>query len=136
KGLGGLLVVAPLEKIFALYERDPGLVRYFEALPLLALCLTTVTSLGFMFSCMNMKPAAATIVTLSLFFFDFIFHSIPYFESYKPYFIATHMAAWEYVFEHYVPWWGMMEDYAYLLGLDATCVIIGMAVFQRRDFKA
>jgi hypothetical protein len=33
---------------------------------LLALSLTTVTSLGFMLSCFNMKPAAATIVTLYL----------------------------------------------------------------------
>jgi hypothetical protein len=30
----------------------------------------------------------------------------------------------------------MIGDYAYLLGLDATFVVVGLAAFERRDFKA
>ena len=136
KGFGGLFVFAPMEKIVALHEMWPGLARYLASLPLLALCLTSITSLGFMFSCFNMKPAAATIVTLSVFFFDYIFHGIPYFESLAPYFLATHMSTWLHVFENYVPWWRVLEDFAYLFALDATFVIVGLAAFQQRDFKA
>jgi ABC-2 type transport system permease protein len=136
RGLGGLFVFAPMEKIFALHEQWPGIGRYFCALPLLALSLTSVTSLGFMFSCFNMKPAAATIVTLSVIFLDNIFRNIPYFENLQPWFITTHMSAWLQAFVPYVSWWGLVEDYAYLLALDATFVVIALAVFQRRDFKA
>jgi hypothetical protein len=30
----------------------------------------------------------------------------------------------------------MVEDYAYLLGIDATLVVIGVAIFLTRDFKS
>lgn len=136
KGMGGLFVFVPMEKIFALYESGPGMWRYWQSLPMLALSLTTVTSLGFMFSCFNVKPATATIATLSIVLFDSIFRNIPYFESLQGYFMTTRMATWQRVFEHHVPWWCLVTDYAYLLGLDATFLIIGLAVFERRDFKA
>ena len=136
KGIGGLFVFAPLEKIMALHDPGSGLALYLSALPLLALGLMSVTSLGFMFSCFPMKPAAATILTLSLFFLDSIFRNIPYFESLQPWFITTHMAAWLHVFEPRIPWWRMGEDYAYLLAIDATALLIGFAVFHERDLKA
>jgi ABC-2 type transport system permease protein len=135
-GRGGLFVLAPFEGIFALYPPAAGLTRYLAALPLLAVCLASVTSLAFLFSCCDMKPAAATIVTLSIFFFDSVFHNIPYFETLKPYFITTHMSTWLNVFINYVPWWKMTEDYAYLIALDATFFVLAAAVFARRDFKA
>ncbi len=87
-------MVDPIAHIFALHEPVPGLVRYLCALPLLGLCLVTIASLGFMLSCLNMKPAAATIVTLTVVFFDFIFRNLPYFESLKPCFITTHINTW------------------------------------------
>jgi ABC-2 type transport system permease protein len=136
RGVGGLFVFAPLEHILALHELRPGLLRYAGALPLLALSLTSVTSLGFMFSCFNMKPAAATIVTLSVMFLDSIFRNIPYFESLQPFFITTHMQAWLQVFLPYLSWWRIVEDYAWLLGMDATFVIVALAAFHQRDFKA
>ncbi len=135
-GWGGLFVLAPFEQIFALYPPGVGLLRYLAALPLLALCLASVTSLGFLFSCCDMKPAAATIITLSIFFLDSVFRNIPYFETLKPYFITTHMSTWLNVFINYIPWWKMTEDYAYLLGLDATLLVIATAIFAQRDFKA
>src|ERR1043166_1418601 len=46
KGLGGLAVFSLPRGIIGSSELAPGLARYFEALPLLALCLTTITSLG------------------------------------------------------------------------------------------
>lgn len=135
RGYGGLFVFAPMEGIFALFERGVGLRLFLEAIPLLALSMASISSLGFLFSCCNMKPAAASIVTLSIIFLDFIFHGIPYFESLKVYFITTHLSAWMQLFQSYPPWWRMGEDYTYLLGLDATCFILGAAIFQRRDLK-
>ena len=135
RGYGGLFVFAPQEHIFALIPPARGLWLYLLAMPLLALSMATISSLGFLFSCCNMKPAAASIVTLSVIFVDFIFRGIPYFESLHPWFITTHLSTWMHVFESYPPWWRMMEDYSYLLGIDITCLILGSAIFLRRDLK-
>jgi hypothetical protein len=83
-----------------------------------------------------MKPAAATILTLSIFFFDSIFRNIPYFESLQGWFMTTHMTAWLHIFEYHIPWWRMAEDYTLLLALDMTFALIGLAILQQRDFKA
>jgi len=136
RGLGGLFVYAPLEGVFALYEQGPGLVRYLACLPLLGLSLLSVTSLGFALSCFNMKPAAATITTLSYVMIDFIFKGIPYFESIKPWFLTTHMATWANVFREHIPWAQIGEDYAYLLAVDLTLLVIAAVQFQTRDFKS
>jgi ABC-2 type transport system permease protein len=136
RGVGGLFVFDQFEGIFSVYDTYPGLVRFFCALPLLALSLTTVASIGFMFSCFNMKPASATVVTLAVILLDFIFRHSPVFESLHPYFITTHISAWLQVFVTPVHKWNVIEDYTYLLALDATCLVIALAAFQRRDFKA
>jgi ABC-2 type transport system permease protein len=136
QGVGGFFVFQPLEKLFLLYGFGPGLLRYLGSLPLLACSLLTVTSLGFMLSCCNMKPAAATICTLSYFMADMIFRGIPFFESIKPWFISSHTEGWYNVFRSPLPWPRLIEDYAYLFGIDATFAIIGLIVFSSRDFKS
>ena len=136
RGMGGLFVFAPMERVLALYEPGPGLVRYLAAMPLLACCLTTIASLGFLLSCLNMKPAAATVVTLSVVLFDIVFRNIPYFEDLKPYFISTHMSTWVHIFVHRVPWREIVGDVAYLWALNATFLVVGIVAFSQRDFKA
>lgn len=135
-GWGGLLAIAPLEQLLALHEAWPGFWRYLGALPLLGYGLVSISSLGFLFSCCEMKPAAATILTLSIFFFDSIFRSIPYFESLRGWFMTTHMTLWLRVFEYRIPWWRMVEDVTWLGALNFTFALIGLAILQQRDFKA
>ncbi len=135
-GAGGLFVFAPMEKLFALYEFGPGLVRYAAALPLLALSLLTISALGFFFSCLNMKPAAATILTLSVFFIDTIVKNIPYFDAIRENFLTARMSAWVRVFDYNVPWEAMVESYAWLMAVNATLLILGWLAFERRDFKS
>jgi len=136
QGTGGFFAFQPLRGLFALFESAPGHARYFIALPLLALSMTSVASIGFMLSCWNMKPAAATIATLTYFIADGIFRAIPYFEGIKQWFLTTHLEAWYDVFRSPVPIEGMIGDYAYILGVNATLVIVGILVFQTRDFKS
>jgi len=135
-GWGGLFAIAPLEQLLAMHEAWPGLWRYLGALPLLGFGLVSITSLGFLFSCCEMKPAAATILTLSIFFFDSIFRSIPYFESLRGWFMTTHMTLWLRVFEYHIPWWRIAEDVTWLGALNATFALVGLAILQQRDFKA
>ena len=135
-GWGGLFAIAPLEQLLAMHEAWPGLWRYLGALPLLGFGLVSISSLGFLFSCCEMKPAAATILTLSIFFFDSIFRSIPYFESLRGWFMTSHMTLWLRVFEYHIPWWRIAEDVTWLGALNVTFALVGLAILQQRDFKA
>jgi ABC-2 type transport system permease protein len=136
QGAGGFFVFQPMEKLFVIYDFKPGLIRYLASLPALGLSLVTVSSFGFMISCCNVKPAAATISTLCFFIADLIFRGLPYFESIKHWFISTHTETWYNTLRSPLPWQRMIEDYAYLFGVDATFVIIGIVIFSSRDFKS
>lgn len=136
RGSGGLFVWAPENKIFALYGEGEGLLRFYAGLFFYAASFLSITTLGFALSCCNMKPAAATIVTLSVFVVDWIFHHLPYFESIKDWFITKNMASWANVFRAPIPVMSMLEDYAYLFGVNATLVVVGVLIFQMRDFKS
>ena len=135
-GAGGLFVFAPMERIFALHEFGPGLARYFAGVFLLSLSLLTIPSIGFFLSCLDMKPAAATIGTLSFLFMDMILRNVPFFESLKPLFLTAHMATWVHVFEYHIPWEKMAGDYAWLFAINATLVVLALAIFEQRDLKS
>jgi ABC-2 type transport system permease protein len=132
------MVIVPIfvQDIFALYDFGPGLERYLCALPLLSLSMLTVTTLAFNLSCWNSKPAAATITAICICLTDWIFSKAPFFESLRPWLMSTHMSAWSDVFRNLIPWQKMVEDYAYLIGLDATFLVIAFVIFQSRDFKS
>lgn len=136
QGTGGMFVWNIQVKLFAVYEFAPALERYLWSLPLLGLSFVTITSVGFMFSCCNMKPATASILCLSVTFIDWILHNIPQFEDIKQYFLSTHMETWMNVFQPQIPVMKMLEDYAYLIGANLTFLIVGIVVFQSRDFKS
>ena len=136
RGVGGLCAIVPEERLFSLFPANEGLVRYFGSLPLFALSLCTIVSLAFLFSCCNVKPAAASVTTLTIFLVDRILYFWPQFAPYKKVFMTTHMVTWVNFFRTPVPWAAMAEDYLILLGLNATFFITGCAVFLRRDFKS
>lgn len=136
QGVGGFFAFQPLQHLFALYDFWPGVLRFVSSLPLLAFTLVSVASIAFMLSCFNMKPAAATISTLTYIVTDNIFRNIPYFDSLQPFFLTSHIETWYNVYRTPVPWWNVMEDLAYLGGVDATCVLIGFVAFSIRDFKS
>jgi ABC-2 type transport system permease protein len=136
RGLGGLFAFVPEEKLLILFPQSEGIARYCLALVFFTSSLLTITTLGFMFSCFNAKPAAATISTLTIFLSDRILSLIPAFENYRHWLMATHMTTWTNIFRDPIPWDRIVLDYLYLFGLDATFLIIGIAVFSRRDFKS
>ena len=136
RGTGGLFLAAPEENLLAVFEFEEGLRRYLTALPCLSVSLLTITTFAFHLSCWDIKPAAATIAAICLFFVDWILHFLPYFETYRPWMMTTHMATWINCFREPVPWEKMVGDYAWLMGIDATFLIIGAVVFCSRDFKS
>jgi ABC-2 type transport system permease protein len=135
-GVGGLLVVSPWEHIFGFYEAGPGLERFALATGLLCLVLLTLSTLGFMFSCFEMKPASATVLTLSLYIIDTVLKNVPYFEDIKGYFLTYHMVVWMQAFQSDIPWMQMVHSILYLGAFDLLFFAIGAAYFARRDFKS
>ncbi len=83
-----------------------------------------------------MKPAAATVLTLSVMFVDFVIRFIPYFRSIKEYFIGYHMDCWERTFYDVAPWWSITESILYLMARNITFWLVGTMVFCSRDLKS
>jgi len=132
---GGLFVFAPGESFSVLNATD-GLRHYAGAHVLLAVKAGTVLSLAFMFSCFNVKPAAATILALSVIFVSFVLMQIPFFRDLQPWFITYHLDLWRNVLMQPVPWWKVRASLCILAGFNFTFLIIGATVFHVRDIKS
>ncbi len=134
--LGQLFVFVPHENVFGVFPTADGVVRYAAAIGLLAVTMQVITALAFMFSCFRMKPAAATILTLTVMFTDFVLRNVPYFQSFQKYFITYHTSSWLRIYHDVIPWWSIGESIVYLMALGATFWIIGAMAFCSRDFKS
>jgi ABC-2 type transport system permease protein len=89
-----------------------------------------------MFSCFNVKPAAATILALSLMMISRILQEIPYFHEFQQWFLTYHLDMWSAVFAENIPWWKLGQSASILLGLNLTFLIVGCTAFQVRDIKS
>jgi ABC-2 type transport system permease protein len=133
---GGLFVMEVRMKVFAAYpEWWVGFFRLGLAAVGIGVSMITLSSISFMFSCMKVKPAAATIISLTILFVDLILQSFPFFKPYEQCFVTWRMSAWVFFMEPQLSWPKLIEAYAFLAGLNATCFTIGWAFFQGRDFK-
>ena len=132
---GGLFAFVPGE-LFTVLEPGPGLRRYALAHVMLGAKAVTVTSLAFMFSCFNVKPAAATILALSVLFVNAILMQIPFFRDLQPWFLTYHLNLWQQMLAEPIPWWRVAESFSLLAGFNATFLALGFAAFQVRDFKS
>lgn len=133
---GGLLVMEPKMKVFAAYpEWMEGAKRLVIAATGIGVSMITLSSIAFMFSCLKIKPAAATIMTLSILFVDRILQEFPFFLPYESWFVTWRMAAWLFLMEQHISWAKIVESYAFLGGLNATLFVLGWLAFQTRDFK-
>jgi len=133
---GGLFVLEPRMKIFAFYpDWAEGAGRLALSAAGLGLSMITLSSIAFMFSCFRIKPAAATIITLTILFVDMLLQGFPFFKPYESWFVTWRMSAWVYSLENILPVAKLVESYALLAGLNASLFIVGWLSFQLRDFK-
>jgi ABC-2 type transport system permease protein len=135
-GFGNLTVMAPMEDVFAFFAPAAGMQRFALAGIALIFCLVTLSTLAFMFSCFNLKPATATILTLSVFIIDDILRHIPFLSDMKKDFLGYHMTVWTHLFERVIPWQRIFESFGYLLVVDVLALTVAGAYFLRRDFKS
>lgn len=132
---GSLFVSLSGEKI-NIFEAWPGLKRYAAAHLFMVTKACTVMGLAFMFSCFNMKPAAATILALSVIIINGILMEIPYFKDLQQWFLTYHLNTWQLLFVEKIPWWKIGESLSILFGFNVTFLIVGCTVFHMRDIKS
>jgi ABC-2 type transport system permease protein len=132
---GGLFVYEP-GSLFGLFEPGEGLQAYLIAHVFVVAKAITILGLAFMFSCFNVKPAAATILALSFVFANAILQNIPFFRDLQPWFLTYHLNVWQLLFAQPVPWWRVGSSLSILAGYNLTFFVVGLVVFQMRDIKS
>eukprot|EP01031_Cornospumella_fuschlensis_P019874 gene19874-24350_t len=86
----------------------------------LALSMTTVSSIAFFFSCLPIKPAAATIIALSYVLIDMILQRSNFMDSYDHYLITKHMGSWARVMTEQIPWAVVIRSYTVLTAVSLS----------------
>jgi ABC-2 type transport system permease protein len=121
---------------FGLFPPGEGLALFAFSHLFMVVNAITLLSVAFMFSCFNIKPAAATILALSYLFMNMVMQHIPFFETYQNWFITHHFECWFLVFQTPTPWAQIFQSEITLLATSATAFVIGAMVFQVRDIKS
>jgi ABC-2 type transport system permease protein len=121
---------------FGIFPASQGLGLYALSHVFMVVNTITIMSVAFMFSCFNMKPAAATILALSYLFMNMVMEHIPFFERYQNWFITHHLESWIWVFQQPVSWPEIFQSETVLLATSATAFVIGAVAFQVRDIKS
>jgi len=133
---GGMFVWMPEHGIFSVFNASAGLAHYLAANLMLTSEAVSLMGLAFMFSCFNIKPAAATILALSISFVDYIMFHIPFFSDYQAWFLTYHLQVWQWMFQEDFNWARIMESMSMLAGFNLTFLFVGCTVFQVRDIKS
>jgi len=136
KTAGGFFVTSKDLELTAFHKFGPGMGRYLLSIPFLALSMFTVTSLAFLFSCLRMKPATATILTLALLFIDIILKRMEPLQDIKHVFITSRMSSWQLVLARDIDWSLLAQNFAILGLICAVTFLLGWRAFSRRDFKS
>ena len=124
------------DMMFSLFTPGQGLALFALSHVFMVINTVTLMSLAFMFSCFNMKPAAATILALSYMFVNMVMEHIPFFDRYQDWFITHHLECSFLVFQQPTPWPQIYQSETILLATSATAFIIGVMGFQVRDIKS
>jgi ABC-2 type transport system permease protein len=132
---GGLFVFMPGE-IFAVHDFASGLGHYVAAHVVMLAKAQTMLTLGLMFSCFNMKPAAATVLALSVVLITRILMEIPYFQDLKHWFLAYHLDVWRLLLLQQIPWSRIAESLSILGAVNISLLVIGCTAFHLRDIKS
>lgn len=131
----GMFVFAP-GQAFSVLSAGEGVTRFAFSHLFLVVNASAILSVAFMFSCCNMKPAAATILALSYLFVNLVMEGIPFFDHFDNWFITHHFRCWLLVFENPVPWARILQSESILLAICATAFVIGCTIFHVRDIKS
>src|SRR6185503_19163383 len=121
----GMFVYSPPLGLFSVLPPADGLRLYLFSHVFMIVSVCVVFALGFMFSCFNMKPAAATILALSFLFVNLVMEGIPFFDRFDNWFITHHFRCWLLVLQDPIPWSRICQSEAILLAVCGTAFVVG-----------
>jgi ABC-2 type transport system permease protein len=121
---------------FSVLSAHDGFIRYLAAHGFMAINAGVMFSLAFMFSCFNIKPAAATVVALTVLLASLVLEAIPAFDVYENWLVTHHFKTWLHAFQSPVPWSQIAQSEIILLGVAMSCFLVGCTAFQVRDIKS
>jgi ABC-2 type transport system permease protein len=121
---------------FNVLSAGTGLKLYLWSISFMAVNASVAASLAFMFSCFNMKPAAATILALSVIFISMVLENVPFFEPYKEWFPTYHFHTWIRIYSQPTPWDAVGQTLCVLFAINLTTFLVGAGAFQARDIKS
>lgn len=132
---GDMFAFVP-ERILNVYGYGEGLRHYILAHLFMVTKACTIMSLAFMFSCFNMKPAAATILALSLIIIDRVLMSLPYFADIQYWFLSHYLDSWQWMLASPIQGWRIVQALCVMVAVNLTFLVIGATAFQMRDIKS
>jgi ABC-2 type transport system permease protein len=133
----GMFVFVPGPvRVFSVMPAWEGLAYYALAHGVLAINAVTVFTLAFMFSCWNMKPAAATILALTFMLANLVMENMPFFDDYKEFFLTHHFRCWLLVFNQPIQWAEIFKSLSAIAGFNVTALVVGLSAFHVRDIKS
>ena len=132
---GGLFAFAPEFGVAGFFDGDEGYRRYAMGSVALSLGMISVSSVGFFFSCLKIKPAAATIASLSYVLMDFIVRGFNLIDN-QEMLLTKHIGTWGLVFLDEIPWAVMARSFAVLAAVNLSLFVLGAAAFESRDLKS
>jgi ABC-2 type transport system permease protein len=133
---GGFFAFVPEVGIASFYDWSSGMTKYFMASLAFSFTMITVASIGFMLSCMPIKPAAATIGALSYMLIDFILRNMGFMEDYKHLLFTHHMQSAGRVLAEEPQWAVIWRSFTVLGAMNLTFFLIGVGIFDSRDLKS
>lgn len=131
-----MFVSWPQGHVFALMPAGDGLLRYALAHVVLAINASTVFSLSFMFSCFNMKPAAATVLSMSFLLANLVLENMPFFEDYKAFCLTHYFKCWIMTFNQPMPIAEIVTNLCVIIGFNLSAFVVGVCAFHVRDIKS
>jgi ABC-2 type transport system permease protein len=133
----GMFVLMPdPEHIFGVFNASHGLKLYAASQVFLAINASTMMTIAFMFGCFNMKPAAATILSISFLLMNLVLESIPALADWRPYLLLHHFRSWMLIYGSPIDWPRIITAVCVLAAFNLTCIVIGGAAFHSRDVKS
>lgn len=118
---------------FVIFPHLQALGRLTLGYGLTAVALTAVASLGLLFSSLCDNPLTAAGLTVAFLFISGALQVFPYFQSWEPHLLTTHLSVGTYAFARQVPWREVGVAFAHLGGYSLLVAALAAVVFWRRD---
>lgn len=131
-GSGDLLRLGDSSQL-AILPQGTALARLALAYGLSAVAMIAVASLGMFFSSLCDNPLTAAGLTVAFLLISGALQVLPWFHSWQPYLLTSHLSVGGGVFAGQIPWGEVGQSLGYLVGYAVVAGLLAGLIFRRRD---